>query len=44
VGLKEIAWDGGECSHVASNWDTWRAVVNVVMNVPVVSKGEDSEY
>jgi hypothetical protein len=33
VGLKEIKWEGVDSIHLAEDWDTWRAVVNAVMNL-----------
>jgi hypothetical protein len=35
LGLKEIKWDGVEWVHLAEDWDTWRAIVNAVMNLRV---------
>jgi hypothetical protein len=33
--LREICWEGVDCSHVAQDRDQWRAVVNTVMNLGV---------
>jgi hypothetical protein len=32
MGLKEIAWEGMDLTHLAQDRDRWRALVNTVMN------------
>jgi len=34
VGLQEVGWEGVDWIDVAEDWDRWRALVNVVMNLP----------
>jgi hypothetical protein len=36
MGLRKIGWGGVEWIHLAQNRDHWRAVVNSVMNLPVL--------
>jgi hypothetical protein len=33
--LVEIGWDGVDWIGLAQDWDKWRAIVNVVMNLQV---------
>jgi hypothetical protein len=33
--LGEIGWEGVEWMHLAQGRDQWRAVVNMIMNLPV---------
>jgi hypothetical protein len=33
--LREIGWDGMDWVDVAQDWDQWRALVNMVMNLRV---------
>jgi hypothetical protein len=35
MNLREIEWDGMDCTDLAQNRDQWRALVNTVMNLPV---------
>jgi hypothetical protein len=35
--LGQIGWGGVECVHLAKDMDRWRAVVNAVTNLRVVS-------
>jgi hypothetical protein len=30
---KEIEWEGVDWIHTAEDWDSWQAVVNMVMNL-----------
>ena len=36
VDLQEVGWGGMDCIALALNKDRWRALVNVVMNFPVL--------
>jgi hypothetical protein len=31
--LREIGWDGRDWIELAQDWDQWRALVNMVMNL-----------
>jgi hypothetical protein len=33
--LREVGWDGMDWIDVAQDWDQWRALVNMVMNLRV---------
>jgi hypothetical protein len=33
--LREIGWDGADCSEMAQDRDKWKALVNTVMNLRV---------
>jgi len=35
IDLREIVWEGVDWSHLAQNRDQWRALVNMVRNIPV---------
>jgi hypothetical protein len=35
MGLREIGWDGMDCSELAQDRDQWRALMNTVMNLRV---------
>jgi hypothetical protein len=39
--LKNVGWEGVDYIRMASDMDTWRAVVNTVMNLPVSIKFGD---
>jgi hypothetical protein len=37
VDLREISWEGVECTHLAQDGDRWQAFVNAVMNPLVLA-------